>query len=60
MQKINLTNNDTINEKYTQMKDDFESKLTDQMERLEELNKKLDEIEDEGSYDDEEEDEESD
>ena len=42
------------------MKDDFEDKLRDQMEKLEELNKKMDEIEEDGSYDDEEEDEESD
>ena len=42
------------------MKDDFEDKFRDHMEKLEELNKKLDEIEDEGSYDEEDEDEESD
>ena len=36
------------------MKDDFDSKTKEILDNIEDLNKKMDEIEEEGSYDDEE------
>lgn len=53
LKTINLTMEETLSQKLSVLKDDFEVKTKEIMENIEDLNKKMDEIEEEGSYDDE-------
>lgn len=50
---IGLTLEENISQKLLNLKDDFESKTKEMLDNIEDLNKKMDEIEEEGSYDDE-------
>ena len=50
---INLTMEETLTQKLVNLKDDFESRTKEMMDNLEDLNKKIDELDDEGSYEDE-------
>ena len=54
LRSINVTMEETLSQKLSVLKDDFENKTKEMMDNLQDLNKKMDEIEDEdGSYDDE-------
>ena len=44
---------ENLSQKLSNLKDDFESKTKELMDNLEDLNKKMDEIDESGSYDDE-------
>lgn len=50
---IGLTLDENISQKLLNLKDDFESKTKEMLDNIEDLNRKIDEIEEEGSYDDE-------
>ena len=55
MRTIHVSMEETITQKVSVLKDDFESKTKEMMDQIEDLNKKMEEIEEEeGSYDDEE------
>ena len=54
LRSISATMEETLSHKLSVLKDDFENKTKEMMDNLEDLNKKMEEIEDEdGSYDDE-------
>ena len=54
LRSINVTMEETLSQKLSVLKDDFENKTKEMMDNLQDLNKKMDDLEDEdGSYDDE-------
>lgn len=54
LQNINVTMEENLSQKLTDLKEDFETKTKEIIDNIEDLNKKMDEIdEEEGSYDDE-------
>ena len=54
LQTINVSMEESLSQKLTVLKDDFESKTKEMMDNIEDLNKKMDELsEEDGSYDDE-------
>lgn len=55
LQTINVTMEENLQLKLSNLRDDFENKTKEMLDQIEDLNKKMDEIEEEGSdYDDEE------
>ena len=55
LQSIHLSAQESLTQKVTTLREDFEAKTAEMRDQIEDLNKKLDDIENEGSedYDDE-------
>jgi len=53
MQTIHFNFEESLSQKLTTLRDDYENKTKEMLEQIADLNKKLDEIEDDDSYDEE-------